>query len=155
MGATKKQLRADLTDALRAKDEFAKSNVRMLMAAITMEEVAGDSPRELSDTEEVDVVSREQRKRKDSSETYAGAGRQDLANKEAAEAEFMARYLPVPLTRDEVTAIVRDEVEALVATGETPSMKHMGGLVKAVNAKAGGRAEGKVVAELVRAALNS
>ncbi len=155
MGATKKQLRADLTDALRAKDEFAKSNVRMLMAAITTEEVAGDSPRELSDAEEVDVVSKEQRKRRDSAETYAGAGRMDLADKESAEAEFMARYLPVPLTRDEVKVLVAEQVEALVSTGETPSMKHMGGLVKAVNARVAGRAEGKVVAELVRGALNS
>lgn len=154
MGATKKQLRTDLTDALRAKDEFAKSNVRMLMAAITTEEVAGDSPRELSDAEEVDVVAREQRKRKDSAETYAGAGRTDLAEKEAAEAEFMARYLPAPLSRDDVKVIVQEEVDALVATGETPSMKHMGGLVRTVNTRTAGRAEGKVVAELVRAALN-
>ena len=155
MGSTKQQLKSDLADALRAKDEFAKSNVRMLMAAITTEEVAGDTPRQLSDAEEVDVVAREQRKRRDSSATYADAGRADLADKEAAEAEFMSRYLPVPLTRAEVEALVRDEVAALVATGETPTMKHMGGLVKAVNAKAAGRAEGKVVAELVRGALNS
>ncbi len=154
MGSIKQQLRADLTDALRAKDEFAKSNVRMLMAAIKTEEVAGDSPRELSDGEEIDVVAKEQRKRRDSAETYAGAGRTDLADKEAAEAEFMARYLPVPLTRDEVKALVSEEVETLIATGETPSMKHMGTLVKTVNARAAGRAEGKVVAELVRGALN-
>lgn len=154
MGATKTQLKADLVDALRAKDEFAKSTIRSLMAAITVAEVAGDTARELTDAEEVDVVAKEQRKRKDSAETYADAGRTDLADKEAAEAEFIARYLPAPLTRDEVKALVSSEVDALVATGETPSMKHMGALVKAVNAHAAGRAEGKVVAELVRGALN-
>ncbi len=155
MGSTKQQLKSDLADALRARDEFAKSNIRMLMAAITTEEVAGDSPRELSDAEELDVVAKEQRKRRDSAATYADAGRSDLADKEAAEAEYMARYLPVPLTGDEVEALVAEEVAALRATGETPSMKHMGGLVKAVNARAAGRAEGKVVAGLVRSALNS
>lgn len=154
MGATKAQLKADLVDALRAKDEFAKSNIRSLMAAITTQEVAGDTARELSDAEELDVVVKEQRKRKDSAETYAEAGRMDLADKESAESEFIARYLPAPLTRDEVRAMVDSEVAVLQARGETPSMKHMGALVKAVNAKASGRTEGKLVAELVRGALN-
>lgn len=155
MGSTKRQLKSDLADALRARDEFAKSNIRMLMAAITTEEVAGDSPRELSDSEELDVVAREQRKRRDSAATYADAGRSDLADKEAAEAEYMARYLPEPLTPDEVQALVEGEVAVLTASGETPSMKHMGALVKTVNARAAGRADGKVVAGLVRTALNS
>ena len=154
MGATKNQLKADLSDALRARDEFAKSNIRMLMGAITVAEVAGETARSLSDAEELDVVVKEQRKRKDSASTYAEAGRSDLSDKETAEAEFMARYLPVPLTRDQVAELVASEVAALRATEESPSMRHMGALVKAVNAKAAGRAEGKVVAELVKAALN-
>ncbi len=155
MGSTKQQLKTDLADALRARDEFAKSNIRMLMAAIGNEEVAGDAPRELSDDEELKVVAREQRKRRDSAATYADAGRADLADKEAAEAEYMARYLPAPLTGDELERLVTEEVAALEAEGETPSMKHMGSLVKAVNARAAGRAEGKVVAALVRASLTS
>lgn len=155
MGSTKQQLKNDLTDALRAKDEFAKSNIRMLMAAITTEEVAGDSPRQLSDAEELEVVAREQRKRRDSAATYAEAGRGDLADRETAEAEHMARYLPIPLEHHEVAALVKEEVDALRDSGETPSMKHMGSLVKAVNARAAGRAEGKVVAALVRSNLTS
>ncbi|MGV8845462.1 GatB/YqeY domain-containing protein [Tessaracoccus sp.] len=155
MAATKQRLKSDLADALRAKDEFAKSNIRMLMGAITVVEVAGDSAHSLSDAEELDVVVKEQRKRKDSAETYAEAGRQELADRETAEAEFMARYLPTPLTRDEVAAMVAAEMAGLRTRGELPSMKHMGGLVKAINAQAAGRAEGKLVAELVRAALNS
>lgn len=155
MGSTKRQLKSDLADALRAKDDFAKSNIRMLMAAITVEEVAGASHRELSDSEEVDVVAREQRKRNDSATTYADAGRPELAEKEAAESEYMARYLPVPLTTGEVETLVQEEVDAVRATGGTPTMKNMGALVKAVNARAAGRAEGKVVAALVRSALNN
>ena len=155
MGSTQQQLKSDLADALRAKDEFAKSNIRMLMAAITTEQVAGDSPRELSDAEELEVVAREQRKRKDSAATYADAGRSDLAEKESAEAQYMARYLPTPLSNDEVQALVAEEVASLQARGETPSMKHMGSLVTAVNARAAGRAESKVVAGMVRSALNA
>lgn len=155
MGSTKKQLKSDLVDALRAHDEFAKSNIRMLMAAITTEEIAGDTPVELTDVQEVDVVAKEQRKRRDSAAIYADAGRSELAEKETAEAEYMARYLPVPLSEDDVKAMVAEEVATLVAGGETPSMKHMGGLVKAVNARAAGRAEGKVVAGLVRNALTT
>ena len=155
MGSIKVQLKSDLADALRARDDFAKSNIRMLMAAITTEEIAGDSPVELTDGQEVDVVAKEQRKRRDSAAIYADAGRADLAEREAAEAEYMARYLPVPLSDDEVKVIVAEEVDALIAGGETPSMKHMGGLVKAVNARAAGRAEGKVVAGFVRSALTS
>lgn len=155
MGSTKRQLKSDLADALRAKDDFAKSSIRMLMAAITVEEVAGAEPRELSDPEELEVVAREQRKRNDSAATYADAGRPELAEKEAAESEYMARYLPTPLTTVEVQALVQEEVDALRSSGETPSMKNMGALVKSVNARAAGRAEGKVVAGLVRSALNS
>lgn len=150
MAATKDRLKADLAAALRAKDETAKTNIRMLMGAIGVEEVAGDTARELNDAEELAVITREMRKRKDSAETYAEAGRQDLADKEAAEAEFIATYLPTPLSPDELAQMVDDEIAAL---GEAPTMKHMGSLVKAVGAKAEGRAEGKEIAALVRARL--
>ena len=150
MGATKTRLKKDLVDALRAKDEAAKSNIRMLLGAITVEEVAGDTARELTDDEELTVVAKEMRKRRDSAETYTEAGRQELADKETGEAEFIARYLPTPLTRDEIVALVE---EAVAGLGEPATMKQMGALVKAVSAKAEGRAEGKEIAALVRAKL--
>ncbi|MDO5067036.1 MAG: GatB/YqeY domain-containing protein [Propionibacteriaceae bacterium] len=149
MAATKTRLKKDLADALRAKDEFAKSVIRMMMAAITTEEVAGEVARELSDDEEVAVITKEQRKRRDSAATYAEAGRAELAEKEEQEAEFMAAYLPTPLTEDEVRAIVAEEVAAVPDAG----MKQMGAIIKAVNARVAGRAEGRTVAALVKAAL--
>lgn len=155
MGATKDRLKTDLAAALRAKDEAAKSNIRMMMAAISFEEVAGDTPRALSDAEELAVINKELRKRKDSAETYAAAGRPELAAKESSEAEFIATYLPAPLTETELQAIVDEEVAALAAAGEEPGMKHMGRLVKAVNARADGRADGGTVAARVRAALTA
>lgn len=155
MGASKDRLKADLVTALRAKDEHAKTTIRSLMAAIANEEVAGDEPRQLSDAEELKVITREQRKRKDSAETYADAGRQDLADKENAEADLISAYLPQPLTADELKTIVDEEVQAVRAAGEEPSMKQMGQIVKAVNARAAGRADGGTVAGLVRSALSA
>ena len=151
MATTKDRLKQDLAAALRAKDETAKTNIRMLMGAIGVEEVAGDTARALSNDEELAVVTREMRKRRDSAETYAEAGRADLADREVAEAEFIARYLPAPLTHADLTRMVDDEIETL---GEAPTMKHMGALVKAVGGKAAGRAEGKEIAALVRARLS-
>ena len=150
MGATKTRLKKDLVDALRAKDEAAKSNIRMLLGAITVEEVAGDTARELTDDEELTVVAKEMRKRRDSAETYASAGRTDLADKESSEAELISSYLPAPLTSEELSALVD---EAFAELSEPATMKQMGGLVKAVTAKADGRAEGKAIATLVRARL--
>lgn len=149
MAATKTRLKKELADALRAKDEFAKSVIRMMMAAITVEEVAGDVARELSDEEEIAVITKEQRKRRDSAATYAEAGRAELAAKEEQEAEFMAAYLPAPLTEEELQTIVTEEVAAVPDAG----MKQMGAIIKAVNARVAGRAEGRTIAALVRAAL--
>ena len=153
MAATKTRLKADLANALRAKDEFAKSIIRMMLAAITVEEVAGDVARELSDDEELAVLTKEQRKRRDSAETYAEAGRQELADKESAEAELIAAYLPAPLTAEELDELVAVEVAKIKEGGEPLSMKHMGPLVKAVNAVAQGRAPGAEVAARVKAAI--
>ena len=146
----KDQLRADLAVAMRAKDEAAKMNIRMTLGAIQTEEVAGEVARELSNDEELAVVQREVRKRRDSAEAYASAGRQELADKETAEADWLSRYLPAALTEDELAAIVAEEVAAV----EGASMKNMGQIIKAVNARAEGRAEGKTIAALVRSALS-
>lgn len=150
MAASKTRLKQDLAAAMRAKDEVAKTTIRSLLAAITVEEVAGDTPRELTDAQEQDVIHQELRKRRDSAETYAGAGRPELAEKESAEAEIIAAYLPAPLTSDELSALVD---EAFAELSERATMKQMGALVKAVSAKADGRAEGKEIAALVRQRL--
>ncbi len=150
MGASKTRLKQDLAAAMRAKDEAAKTTIRSLLAAIHVEEVAGDAPRELTDAQELDVINQELRKRRDSAETYASAGRPELAEKETAEAEIISAYLPAPLTADELSALVH---EAFAELDEPATMKQMGGLVKAVAAKADGRAEGKEIAALVRQRL--
>ncbi len=153
MGSLKEQLRADLVTAMKARDDDAKSNVRMALAAIMNEEVAGKQARELSDDEEIRVVTREVNKRKDSAQAYADGGRPELAAKETAEAEFLSKYLPAQLGDDEIRAIVDAIVAGLAAGGERPTMKQMGQVMKAVTAEVAGRADGRRVSEIVRAAL--
>ncbi|GAB2487737.1 GatB/YqeY domain-containing protein [Luteococcus sediminum] len=154
MGALKDQLKSELVTAMKAHDDLARGTIRMALTAIHTEEVAGESARELTDAEELGVLTKEVSKRKDSAEAYTSGGRQELADKELAEADFLSKYLPAPLTPDEVTAIVEEEVAAATdAEGNKPSMRQMGQVMKAVTARTQGRAEGKTVSGLVRAAL--
>ncbi|MHB1009358.1 MAG: GatB/YqeY domain-containing protein [Propionibacteriaceae bacterium] len=150
MAALKDQLRTDLTTAMKARDTFRTGVLRMVLSAIQTEEVAGTSARELTEDEERAVVGREVRKRKESAELYEAGNRPELAEKELLEAELLGTYLPAALTEDELDAMVAEEVAAL---GEGASMKQMGAVIKAVNARAKGRAEGGVIAAKVRAAL--
>lgn len=154
MGALKDQLKAELVTAMKAHDDLARGTIRMALAAIHTEEVAGESARELSDAEELGVLTKEVSKRKDSAEAYISGGRQELADKELAEADFLAKYLPAPLTSDEISKIIDEEVAAATdAEGNKPSMRQMGQVMKAVTARTQGRADGKTVSGLVRAAL--
>jgi len=149
MAELKERLRADMTAAMKAQETLTVSTLRMAVAAIQNEEVAGKAARQLTAIEEQAVVAREVRKRHESAEVYAGAGRVELADQESAEAAILAAYLPEPLTDQELDAIVAEEV-AQVAD---PSPKAMGQVIKAVNARVEGRAEGSAVAAKVRAAL--
>lgn len=154
MGALKMQLKSDLTAALKAQDAFAKSSLRMALAAIQTAEVAGQQARELTDAEELAVLTKEVNKRKDSAETYAQAGREELAAKERGEADFLSEYLPTALTDAELDALVAEEVATAAAElGDRPAMKQMGTIVRAVNTRAAGRADGSTVAARVKAAL--
>lgn len=153
MAALKDQLKADLVVAMKAHDDAAKSNVRMALAAIANEEVAGKQARELTAEEEIRIVNREVNKRKDAAQAYADGNRPELAAKETAEAEFLSKYLPAQLSDAEIQAIVDDEITAASAGGEKPTMKQMGAVMKAVNVRVAGRADGSLVAQKVKDAL--
>jgi len=148
------RLKADLTTAMKAGDALAKRTLRMAITAIQNAEVAGEAARALSETEELAVLTREVKTRRDSAETYAGAGRPARAAQEAAEADFLARYLPAPLTPEEIIGLVDAAIARHAAdTGAAPTMRDMGALVRAVSAAAAGRADGAAVAQAVRARL--
>lgn len=154
MAELKDRLKADRIVAMKARDQIAKDTLGMALAAIQVEEVAGEVARELSDGEVLKVLTREVAKRKDSAQAYTDGKRPELAEKELAEAAVLQAYLPAALTEDELDGLVAEEVAAAAAAlGEAPTMKQMGQVIKAVNTRAQGRAEGALVAAKVRAAL--
>jgi uncharacterized protein YqeY len=150
----KEQLRADLTAAMKAHDELLKATLRMTLTAIGNAEVAGTEARLLDDAEVLKVIAKEAKKRAESAEAFAAAGREELAAKERAEGEILARYLPTQLTDEELAAIARTAVEETAAElGEQPGPRQMGQVMKRANAAAQGRADGGRVAAAVKALL--
>lgn len=155
MSELKDRLQADLVAAMKAKDDLVRSTLRMAMSAIQTEQVAGKEARELSDAEVLAVLNREVAKRRDSAEAYTAGNRPELAAKELSEVDVLQRYLPAALGDDELDAIVAEEVAAAASQlGEAPTMRQLGLVIKAVNARAAGRAEGAKVAAKVKAALS-
>ena len=147
-------LHADMVAAMKARDPELVTTLRMAIGALKNEKVAGNQARELSESEEVAVLQREVRSRKDSAQAYTDGNRPELAAKELAEAEILSRYLPAMLSDAELDAVVAGEVAAAEASaGERPTMRQMGAIIKAVNARVAGRAEGAAVAAKVKAAL--
>lgn len=154
MSELSEQIQADMVAAMKAHDDLTRSTLRMAIAAIKNEQVAGKQARELSDAEVVVLLNREVAKRRDSAEAYTAGKRPELAAKELAEVGVLQRYLPAALSETELDALVAAVLADVTAElGAAPTMKQMGVVMKAVTAKVAGRAEGSVVAAKVRAAL--
>jgi len=154
MGPLETRLSEDMKTALKAGEKERVSTLRMAIAALKNEKVAGKTARELTEADELKVLTSEVNKRKDSAEAYAAGNRPELAAKELAEAALIQQYLPTPLTDAELDALVAAAVaEAQAGLGERPTMRQMGQVIKAVNAAAAGRADGATVAAKVKAAL--
>jgi hypothetical protein len=145
----KEKLQSDLTDAIRARDEVKSGTVRMLLAAITTEEVAGKAARVLNDAEIITVLSREAKKRREAVEAYTQAKRDDLANKEKAEAAVIALYLPEQLSEDQLKQMITEAIAKTNAAGPAG----MGMVMKELQPKIAGKADGGLVSTLVKAAL--
>ena len=145
----KEKLQADLTDAIRSRNEVVSGTVRMLLAAITNEEVAGKTAKVLTDAEIITVLSREAKKRREAVEAYTQAKRDDLASKEKAEAAVIANYLPEQLSEDEIKKLIADAIAETDAKGPAG----MGLVMKVLQPKIAGKADGGMVSGLVKAAL--
>ena len=145
----KAKIRNDLTDAIRARDEIKSGTIRMVLTAITNEEVAGKVAKELTDAEVITVLSREAKKRREAAEAYEAAGRADKAALEKSEGEIIAGYLPQQMSESEVAALVSAAIAAAGATGPGDMGKVMGILKPQV----AGKADGALVSGLVKAAL--
>ncbi|MEU3755082.1 GatB/YqeY domain-containing protein [Streptomyces olivoreticuli] len=152
MTTLKSRLHDDLTNAIKARDELRSATLRLTLSAIAYEETAGKSARELSDDEVQKVIAREAKKRREAADAFDKGGRAESAERERAEGEVLAEYLPQQLSDEELTAIVADAVaEAKAGGAEGP--RAMGAVMKIVNPKVAGRAEGGRVAAAVKGLL--
>jgi uncharacterized protein YqeY len=151
MSNLKDRLRADLTAAIKGRDELRSSTLRMVLTAITNAEVAGKEARELTDDDVLGVLTSEGKKRREAAEAFEAAGRTEQAAKERAEFEVLADYLPEQLTADEIAALVAEAVESTGARAE--GMRALGKVMGVLQPKVKGRADGGVVAADVRKQL--
>jgi len=145
----KQRLRADLTDAMRSRDQVRLRTLRMALASITTEEVSGASAHELSDEDVLKVLTREAKKRREAADAFAAAGRADQADAERAEGEILAGYLPAQLSDADLAGLVTAAIAATGATG----MPGLGKVMKTVTPRVAGRADGGRVAAEARRQL--
>lgn len=144
------EVTAAIADAMRTKDSFRLSTLRMLKAALMNRAV--ERKRDLDDVESRQVVTSLVKQRRDSIEQFVAGGRQDLADREAAEIRILDSYLPPPLDAAMLERLVTDTIARLAAT----SPKDMGRVMKAVMGELGGASvDGKIVSDLVRARLSA
>ena len=145
----KEKLQNDLTSSMRARDEVRSSTIRMILTSIKNEEVSGKEARDLSDAEVITVLSREAKKRREAAEAFDQAGAKDRADQERAEGEIIAEYLPAQLSESEIKELIR---AAIAETGAN-SPAQMGLVMKLLQPKTAGKADGGLVSSLVKAAL--
>jgi uncharacterized protein YqeY len=148
--ALKEKLQNDLTEAMRARDEVRSSTIRMVLTAIKNEEVSGKEARDLSDAEVITVLSREAKKRREAAEAFEQAGANDRAANEKAEGVIIAEYLPAQLSEAELKDLIAIAIAETGATGP----QQMGLVMKSIQPKIVGRADGGIVSSLVKAALS-
>ncbi|ONI67398.1 glutamyl-tRNA amidotransferase [Kribbella sp. ALI-6-A] len=149
----KQRLHDDMTAALKARDDIRKSTLRMALTAVTKAEVAGKEARELSDAEVLDVLTSEAKKRRESVVAYREAGRDELADKEQAEADILAEYLPEQLTAEEIAALVTETIAATGAAELGP--RGIGKVMGALQPKVKGKADGGAVSAEVKRQLGA
>jgi len=142
---------SDLKDAMRAKDASKLGVLRMLKSALKYAALAKSGPEaQLSQAEAAQVVRKQAKQREDSIESFEKGGRAELAAKEKEELSILNAYLPQAMSSDELARVVR---ETIAETGAT-SKAQMGGVMKALQAKVAGRADGKTLSQEVSRQLS-
>jgi uncharacterized protein YqeY len=142
---------SDLKEAMRAKDATKLGVLRMLKSALKYAAIAkSDAEAELSDAEAVQVIRKQAKQRQDSIESFEKGGRAELADKEKAELAILNTYLPQGMNVDELAKVVRETIAELGAT----SKAQMGAVMKALQAKVGGRTDGKTLSSEVQKQLS-
>jgi hypothetical protein len=146
----KATLQRDLQDAIRNRDKVRAATLRMALTAVSNAQVAGTEARELSDDEVLKVLQKEAKKRREAATAYTDAGREELARNEQEELAVLEAYLPQQLGDAELDRLAAAAVAEVGATG----MAQMGQVMKVLQPRVAGRAEGGRVAAAVRRALS-
>lgn len=146
----KATLQRDLQDAIRNRDKVRAATLRMALTAVSNAQVAGTEARELSDDEVLKVLQKEAKKRREAATAYTDAGREELARNEQEELAVLEAYLPRQLDDAELDRLAAAAVAEVGATG----MAQMGQVMKVLQPRVAGRAEGGRVAAAVRRALS-
>ena len=147
----KEKLRSDLSVAMKARDELRTRTLRMVLTALTNEEVSGKKARDLSDDEVVTVLRREAKKRREAAEAFAQAGRDVQAEAERAEGLVLDEYLPAQLSDDDLRGLVTAAISESGAEGP----RAIGQVMKLVTPRVAGQADGKRVSDEVRRQLSA
>ena len=147
----KAKLQSDLTESIRSKDELRSSTIRMVLTAITNEEVAGKEARTLSDAEVITVLTRESKKRREAAEAFTAGGALDRAEREKEEGKVIAEYLPAQLSNEELASLIKEAIDSTGASGPSG----MGIVMKHLQPKIAGRADGATVSAAVKTALGN
>jgi uncharacterized protein len=150
MPTLKDQLRADLTTAMKARDDTRTRTLRMALTAISTEEVSGPAAHDLTDEQIIKILTREAKRRREAATAFAEAGRADQAAAEEAEEEVLAGYLPTQLDDAELAALVAAAIAETGASGPSG----IGPVMKVVTPQVAGRADGSRVAAMVRSQLS-
>jgi uncharacterized protein YqeY len=148
MSSIKETLQDDWKNAIKQRDKFKASVISMAKAAILMVEKSGVA--EVDDNKVIEILAKEVKQRRDSLVEFENGNRQDLVDQTKAEIEILLQYLPQQLTEEEIRKIVMESAEKL----GTSSIKDMGKLMADVRPKVNGRADGKVVSQIVKEYLN-
>jgi len=143
-------IRADLTEAMKAKDKLTVSTLRLVVAAVQEAEVAGASSTTLDDEQVQKVIAAQGKRRVEAAEAFEQGDRAEKAADERAELAVLQRYLPEQMDESALVEIV----ERVLAEGGHSTMADMGQVMKAVNEQVAGRAEGRIVADLVKSRLS-
>ena len=140
----KQKLQEDLKSSMKNKDAIKKSVITLIRSSIKQYEV--DNRVELQDDEIVDLIAKQLKQTRDSREEFAKAGREDLISETEAEIKVLKEYLPQQLSEEELNEIVKLTISEVGAT----SMKDMGKIMSVIRPKVKGRADGKLINELVK-----
>jgi uncharacterized protein YqeY len=144
----KEKIKEDLTRALKSGDQVSSLTLRMLLAAMVNKEKEG---KEVTEEQLQDVVASEAKKRREAEEAFLKGGRPELAGKEKAELEVLLSYLPEQLTEEQIRALVKEAIQKT----EAASAKDMGKVMGELALKVKGKADGALVANIVKELIPS